>query len=226
MEELLTKGCESTTRKHWWHYATIDSLNSYLNKRSGTLDRHEHHDTKQGAKCDGTHKMSAHDSGYVDENADDDEFDEDISEVEKEQKSERNNVRFAEFITVRPIPAVGKGKPTPARGTSAVSATWHSGRNADIGSIDRPKTNEQTRRQRACICGGQLRKGDGKLWSDAEVDEVCLACASRWHDPTRAPGGSAQRPIDSVEIVHWPDSTESEEDPRGVQIQEDKFGHG
>jgi hypothetical protein len=68
MEELLTKGCESTTRKHWWHYATIDSLNSYLNKRSGTLDRHEHHDTKQGAKCDGTHKMSAHDSGYVDEN--------------------------------------------------------------------------------------------------------------------------------------------------------------
>jgi hypothetical protein len=32
------------------------------------MDQHEHYDTKQDAKCNGTHKMSAHDNDYVDDN--------------------------------------------------------------------------------------------------------------------------------------------------------------
>ena len=137
---------------------------------------------------------------------------------------ERKKVRLAEFTNVRPIPAVGKGKTTPVRGTRAVCAKWHSERNADIGSTDRHVVNEQAKEQIACICGGQLRKGDGKQWSDTKGDEVCLVCANRWHDPTREPSAGAQRPIDSVEIAQGPDSSDWVVDQRGVQIQEDKFG--
>jgi hypothetical protein len=36
------------------------SLNPYLDKRSAPMDQHEYCDTKQGAKRNGTHKMSAH----------------------------------------------------------------------------------------------------------------------------------------------------------------------
>jgi hypothetical protein len=32
------------------------------------MDQQEHYDTKQGAKCNGTHKMSAHDNEHVDNN--------------------------------------------------------------------------------------------------------------------------------------------------------------
>ena len=108
------------------------------------------------------------DGAYFDESSDDGDCDADISEVEKEQKGERKKVRFAELITVRPIPAVRKGKATPARGASAVSAKWHSARSAEVGNIDRHVANERAEEQTSCICGGQLRKGDGKQWSDAE----------------------------------------------------------
>ena len=164
------------------------------------------------------------DCAYVDEGSDNGECDADINENEKEQNGERKKVRFLELIIVRPMPAVGNGKTTPVRGASAVSTKWHSERNANIGNIDRQVVNRQCREQIACICGGQLRKGDGKPWSDAEGDKVCLACASRWHVPTREPSVGAQQSIDSVEITHWPVSPEWVVDQRGVQIQEDKFG--
>ena len=36
------------------------------------------------------------------------------------------HVHFADLISVRPIQATGKGKPTPPRGKSVVSAVWQS----------------------------------------------------------------------------------------------------
>ena len=59
------------------------------------------------------------DGAYFDESSDDDDYDPNIDEVEEEQKSKRKRVRFAELNTVRPIPSVGKGRATPARGTRA-----------------------------------------------------------------------------------------------------------
>ena len=59
-------------------------------------------------------EQSADDGTYFVESFDDGDCDTDISEVEKEQKGEHKKVRFAELITVRPIPAVRKGKATPA----------------------------------------------------------------------------------------------------------------
>ena len=126
------------------------------------------------------------------------------------------------MITVRPIPSVGKGKATPARGASAGSARWHSERRMEVLNIDRHVADKQPEEQ--CICGGQPKRGDGKQWSDAEGDEACLACASLWRGLVRGPSDETQPSIDSVEIAHGPDSPEWAVDRQGVQIQEGELG--
>ena len=82
----------------------------------------------------------------------------------------------------------------------------------------------QATEQTECICGGQIRKGDGKPWGDVEDDEACLACASRWHMPVRESGADIQPSIDSVEIAHGPDSHEWASDRRGVLIRKGEHG--
>jgi hypothetical protein len=47
---------------------TTSPLNSYRDKRSASTDHQEHYDTKQGAKCNGTHKISTHDNDHVEDN--------------------------------------------------------------------------------------------------------------------------------------------------------------
>ena len=93
------------------------------------------------------------DCAYVDEDSVSVECDAHVSEVEKEQRSEHNRVRFAELVTVRPIPAVGKGKTTRVRDASAVGAKLNLERKADIVNIDRHVVNGQAKEQIACICG-------------------------------------------------------------------------
>ena len=98
---------------------------------------------------------------WVEDGADDHDYnydyDSDIDEVTEETKGERRKLRFADFVAVRPILSLGNGRATPPRGARAGGAVWHP---ADSVNIGREK----------CDCGSQLRKGDGKRWSDAEDD--------------------------------------------------------
>jgi hypothetical protein len=140
---------------------------------------------------------------WVEDGADDHDYnydyDNDIDEVTEETKGGRKKVRFADLVSVRPIPSVGKGKPTPPRGARAGGAVWQPDASADNVNIGRGK----------CNCGGQLRKGDGNRWGDAEDDLECATCAGRWG-------------IDSVEIARGPDSHEPGFDRRGELIGESK----
>jgi hypothetical protein len=151
------------------------------------------------------------DGTYLDYDSDDDDYDPNIDEVREELKSDRKKVRFAELIAVRPIPWVGKGKATPPRGARAGGAVWHSEESANSLNIGRNAGRGEAAEQLKCDCGGQLRKGDGKAWCDAEDDEVCVACAGQWQ-------------IDSVEIAHGPDSHEWAVDRRGELIGESEHG--
>ena len=51
---------------------------------------------------------------------------ESINAVESDPSGKGRRVHFGETISVKPIQATGKDKPTPPRGKSAVSAVWQS----------------------------------------------------------------------------------------------------
>ena len=75
------------------------------------------------------------DCEYVDES--DQEEHEGIDEIQADRKSKGRRVHFADFVTVRPIPSTGKGKPTPSRGKSEGGARWQSGETAIADVIER-----------------------------------------------------------------------------------------
>ena len=52
--------------------------------------------------------------------------DEGIYGVEDDRSGNVNHVRFADLISIRPIPSVGRGKPMHPRGRGAASAVWQS----------------------------------------------------------------------------------------------------
>ena len=97
-----------------------------------------------------------------------------IDEVQEDQKGKGRRVHVADLVTVRPIPATGKGKPTPPRGKSAGSAKWQSGETANADAIDRQSDGAGPACE--CACGGLMTRGDGKHWAEADDDAECLAC--------------------------------------------------
>jgi hypothetical protein len=146
--------------------------------------------------------VSSFTSSILVSDCDDNDYDTSIDEVREETKADCKKVRFAELFAVRPIPSSGKGRATPPRGARAGGAVWHSEQSADSINIGRDAGRREVAVQLKCNCGGQLRKGDGKKWGDAENDDVCVACAGRWQ-------------IDSVESAHEPDSHEWASDRHG-----------
>ena len=167
------------------------------------------------------------DGTYHDDDADynhDYDYDPSINELKKEVESERRKVRFAELVTVRPIPAVGKCKATPARGAGKSGTVWHSERSAGNLEFDQRAENGQAGNPAECNCGGQLRRGDGRPWSDAEDDTECTACAGRWHSGVLDPAGDARPSIDSVGIACEADPSERASDWHGAPIHESNIG--
>ena len=90
-------------------------------------------------------------------------------------------VTFSDRVTIRPIEATGKCRPTPRRGTSGEKrARWPGDRsrgevnlkeeNVEVSTVDRSK----------CDCGELMRRGDGRKWGDEEPQGFCEPCASNW----------------------------------------------
>ena len=51
---------------------------------------------------------------------------ESINVVESDLGGNCKRVHFADLISVRPVPATGKGKPTPPRSRDTISTVWQS----------------------------------------------------------------------------------------------------
>ena len=101
------------------------------------------------------------DCEYVDENGQ--EETEGIAEVQglqEDRKSKGRRVHFVDPVTTRPIPATGKGKPTPLRSKSAGGAKWQSDKTANAELVDRQSDGAGP--AHVCPCGGLMVKGDGK----------------------------------------------------------------
>ena len=60
-----------------------------------------------------------------------------IDEIQEDQKNKGRRVHFVDLVKVRPIPATGKGKPTPPRGRSAGGARWQLDKTANVDAVDR-----------------------------------------------------------------------------------------
>ena len=60
-----------------------------------------------------------------------------IDEIQEDQSSKGKRVHFADLVTVRPIPAMGKGKPMLPSGRSAGGARSQSDETANTDAVDR-----------------------------------------------------------------------------------------
>ena len=83
-----------------------------------------------------------------------------IGDLKEDRKGKGKRVPFADLVTVRPIPATGKGKPTLPRGKTSGSARWQSGETANADAIDRQSDGAGPACK--CACGGLMTRGDGK----------------------------------------------------------------
>lgn len=90
-------------------------------------------------------------------------------------------VSFANTVTVRPIPASGRGRRTPARGSSGKATTqWPSKWGQDEPTIDEIGIRGRGAASRESGCRCLLVRGDGRRWGDEETEIACTACAGNW----------------------------------------------
>ena len=94
-----------------------------------------------------------------------------------EGRINERRVRFDAKVTYRPIPLEGRGRKTPARGTSL--------RDRGGGSLDLLEEAANIYGDEECKCGGLgLFKGSGRTDAaeDADEDVECVVCARTWKD--------------------------------------------
>ena len=109
----------------------------------------------------------------------------DIGSLSTEGRIDERRVRFNSKVTYRPIPAEGRGRKTPARGTRPVC---RGGQSLDL--LEEPKNIDSDEgihdRVEECKCGGQ-RRSKGARWADmaegSDEDTECVACARSWFGP-------------------------------------------
>ena len=104
-------------------------------------------------------------------------FDDGVDSVDQSHDNERR-VRFDTRVSYQPIPAEGKGRRTPARGSRPRDG---SGQGLDTiqDEIYRGIDESIIDRVDECICGG-LDSRARTRWGDWDDDPECLACARSW----------------------------------------------
>ena len=186
---------------------TLDNIESYI--QSWYEDGEDYVEKDQGNHDGIDQDIDAIHEGQVQNN---------IIKINREQR----RVSFADRVTVRPIPAMGKGRKTPTRGANLKAAKWQKERGSGATGAGDDNIEDRQAMQLECKCGGLMVKGDGRKWSDEEADIECKVCARQWLQ-LGLPGGRGT-PIGDVGI----NSIEREKDHgnarwenlRGAQIDE------
>ena len=100
-------------------------------------------------------------------------------------------MRFASTITVRPISAVGRGRPTPKRGSSIKKTTWPKPRSGSGESVEDPVRQGEEKEE-----AKDQRK---KRWADEE-DDFSTTDASSWSKISKSIDRKLGIAVDSIEL--------------------------
>ena len=159
-------------------------------------------------------------------------------------------VRFHPEVLVRAVPAVGRCRKTPPRGSGGARATtWKvPDRGNDIGDDIDAIVMEQNKDKgasmaatRKCTCRvrGIPIKSEGTRWADLESDEQCITCAEMWGKPSPAAttvlkktarqkfgfkqgadDESVERPVDSLEN----NDEDGDHGTGWIEVESESFG--
>ena len=144
-------------------------------------------------------------------------------ESTKRDGNKAKQVKFDRTVTVRPIPAAGKFRPTPTRGTSGMRARWIQEKGSEVLLVAQRGGDKRGVERKRCTCGGLTARGDGRRWADEEAQD-CPECAKGWStlNPTinRKQSNDDERPVDAVEMIIEGDQPTWMEMKRGACFSE------